>query len=145
MNKNLIAAALIPFLLTLTACGGDGSSDNSTSALVNEAPAIVSIANQSMNERGFLNIRANASDSDGVIERYSWEQTSGVYVILNGTNSAKVSLMSPSIDSDSEVVILKLTVTDDDGATSSVDFKVNINASPAMMFGEGKFGEVELG
>jgi hypothetical protein len=28
MNKNLIAAALIPLVLTLTACGGGGGSDN---------------------------------------------------------------------------------------------------------------------
>jgi hypothetical protein len=42
MNKNLIAAALIPLVLTLTACGGGGGSDNGginpTPTPINKAP-----------------------------------------------------------------------------------------------------------
>jgi hypothetical protein len=43
MNKNFIAAALIPFILTLTACGGGGSDDTAqtpTPEPVNQAPTI---------------------------------------------------------------------------------------------------------
>lgn len=59
---------------------------------------------------------SGSSDSDGTIASYSWSQLSGDAVTLSGTGSTRT--FAPS---SAGTYVFGLTVTDDDGATSSQD------------------------
>jgi hypothetical protein len=75
MNKNLIAAALIPLVLTLTACGGGGGSDdggvNPTPTPINKAPILSQIENKATYQDTAIEIALTASDSNGDKLTYS--------------------------------------------------------------------------
>ena len=70
----------------------------------------------------------NSSDSDGIIVSYSWVQTDSAgntitseadnYISLTGADSASPSFTAPYLIADTSFTF-DLTVTDDDGATSS--------------------------
>lgn len=77
-----------------------------------------------------------SSDTDGTIASYSWTQTSsGTQVTLSGANTATPTFTAPEVGPEGETLTFALTVTDDDGATStdSVDVFVNdvvVNSPP---------------
>ena len=76
MNKNLIATALIPFLLTLTACGGGGGSDDggvnpTPTPITNVAPVLASIEDKVTYQDTVIEIALTASDSNADTLTYS--------------------------------------------------------------------------
>ncbi len=64
------------------------------------------------------------SDSDGQIT-YAWTQLSGPSVVLSDAQNASPSFNAPQVVSPSDVV-LRLTVTDDDGAIDQADAQITI-------------------
>jgi serine protease len=64
-----------------------------------------------------VTIQGSASDSDGSIEQYTWQQISGPVVVLEGEATETVSFIAPQVSAATEIV-LALTVTDDQGATA---------------------------
>lgn len=141
MNQNFIAAALIPFVLTITACGGESSSDggdNSTASPANKAPTANAGEDKTVDEGNSITLSGNGTDSDGSISSYSWIQTSGDSVTITDSTSSSASF---EITTATQVVItFQLTVTDDDGATDNdtVNFTVNpltdrsVNEAPVL-------------
>lgn len=103
---------LIILITALSAACGGGSGGSS-----NQAPTIAAIPDQSVNEKNTLTITATASDSDGTIASYLWEQTSGTAVSLADVDSSTVMITAPIVEKN-ETIGLKLTVTDGDGATA---------------------------
>jgi subtilisin family serine protease len=80
---------------------------------------------------------STSSDPDGTIVGYSWAQLSGIVVALSGANTATPSFTAPSVGTD-EVLVFRLTVTDNDGRTGFDDVIVtvrNVNQLPVANAG----------
>ncbi|MCF6437242.1 hypothetical protein [Pseudoalteromonas sp. MMG022] len=148
---NTKGLALSMLTLALTACGGSGSGSNSdktpdtsdgkTPVIVapepepepepqNKAPVILAAEGLEAQERALFSLSAQASDEDGSIESFVWEQTAGTTVELSGTDTNTVEFIVPDLTED-ETITLKLSVTDDDNETTSKEFVVAINAYAA--------------
>ncbi|MBQ4863921.1 hypothetical protein J8L98_19730 [Pseudoalteromonas sp. MMG013] len=134
-----IAVSLLT--LALTACGG-GSSTPSTETPTtttpvtppepeNVAPSIAELTDLSVMERAELTVTATATDTDGTIASYAWEQISGTALELSGTDTASIQFTAPNM-TESESVVLRLTVADDKAATTSKDFSVSLEAYDAI-------------
>lgn len=113
----------------LVACGGGSDSSNPTPTPPppppNQAPIVDAGPDVQGNEGTSLVINGSARDNDGTISSYQWTQVSGPQVNANFTNTANPDVLLPLVDSDS-IVVLRLTVTDDDGASSFDDVQITI-------------------
>lgn len=130
-QKTFASLAVLPLTLALTACGG--SSDESTPTPQNQLPQVAPIEGLTIKEGLSLTISASATDSDGSIASYQWQQTAGIDVLMSGADSANINLTIPSIGED-QTITFKLTVTDNDGATAStsVDVQLLNNLAPTV-------------
>ncbi|XQF92137.1 PKD domain-containing protein [Pseudoalteromonas espejiana] len=119
--------------LLISGCGGGGSdSDDSSSG--NAAPVVsinasstVIVANQT------FTITAQASDSDGQIASYQWQQLSGPEFTFTA-NGNVLSITAPSVDSDTDFSF-SVTVTDNEGSTTEQVFSGTItvqNSTPTV-------------
>lgn len=115
---------------SIMVCAGCGSkSDVNDGDDGNDTPIVSIKTNQlSVIEGSAITIEASGTDSDGTIVSYLWAQDSGVAVLLTPDNASAVTFTAPQVDADSQVV-LSVTVTDDDGATASVQVTVDIRDS----------------
>jgi lysophospholipase L1-like esterase len=64
---------------------------------------------------------SGSSDADGTIVSYSWTQTVGPGVTLSDDNVAQPTFTAPEVAVAGDTLTFELTVTDDDGLTSSSD------------------------
>jgi GH35 family endo-1,4-beta-xylanase len=133
-NRKNIGFILL-LLSTLSACGGGGGGSTTTTPprtpATNVAPTVNAGANQVVDELTEVTLTGSAADTDGTINTYSWALTStGTTVTLTGADTASATFTAPDLASD-EVLVFSLTVTDNDGATSSDTVSVTIqNISP---------------
>ncbi|BBN83620.1 hypothetical protein PA25_36050 [Pseudoalteromonas sp. A25] len=135
--------ALSVLTLALTACGG-GSSDtpatpdsNEVTTPVtppvtptepeNQAPVIEAASALQVQERAQFSFTAQASDADGEVTSYSWEQTAGTGIELSSLDSDTIEFLAPEITEDQNIT-LTLTVTDDKEATTSQEFNISLKA-----------------
>ncbi|CAH9049740.1 hypothetical protein PSECIP111951_00017 [Pseudoalteromonas holothuriae] len=94
---------------------------------INQAPIIEAAEGLQSQERDTFAYTAQASDADGAIASYSWEQTAGTDVVLSGIDTSTVEFIAPDII-ENENITLKLTVVDDKDAVTSQEFTVALNA-----------------
>lgn len=118
----------------LTATNADGSAYDEFTATVSEIPNTAPIANAGLDQSisaGATCILegSNSSDSDGTIAFYSWRKVSGPTIALANANQAVASFIAPS-ESTIQTLVFELTVTDDDGATSTDTVTVTVAAVP---------------
>lgn len=113
--------------LALAGCGGDSSSSGGDQppADDNTPPEIGSFPAQSVDERQSFSLEMDASDSDGSIASYQWQQLSGPTVSLDGAAGKTVSFDAPTVAEDS-LVQLEATVTDDSGTSASETVDITI-------------------
>lgn len=81
-----------------------------------------------VNELTLVNL--DGSSSTGKIATYHWSQLSGISVTLSDVNIESPNFTSPNVEQ-SETLIFQITVTDNDGATSSDS--VNITIAPVYV------------
>lgn len=126
MNR-IIPIALL--CLTVSACGGSGggSSVETPTKPANQAPDIAPLAAITAFERDEIKVTATASDSDGQISSYQWQQTSGPEVQFIENNSAELVFVAPTLDADAELQF-ELTVTDNQGAKATETLSVSLSA-----------------
>lgn len=76
-----------------------------------------------------LTASANDDSDGGSISGYSWTQSSGPAVDLSGidTSSASLAFTTPKYSADSNILVFRVTVTDDLGDISFDDVQVTIN------------------
>jgi hypothetical protein len=122
---NLKRLGLVSALvLGMSACGSDDdAAPASPPPPVNTAP-VITLNDASFEEKAEASIAATVED-DGQISSYAWEQFAGPMVTLTNTDTDTVSFTAPSVLSD-ETISLRLTVTDDEGATNSADINIEI-------------------
>lgn len=145
--KSLLSYLVIPCLLLLSACGGGSGeiekvqiADDAPTSVQDEnniAPTVNAGADKNVSEQSVVELAAEASDTDGSIISYSWNQTSGTTVTLDSTNAANVVFTTPSLESGSELLAFTVIVTDNNGdsATDSISILVNAsdtNAAPTI-------------
>jgi hypothetical protein len=97
-------------------------------------------ADRTVNEGDNVALDGSASsDSDGIIQSYSWIQITGTNVTIASPNTATPSFTAPNVKSDTETFTFELKVTDDGGATSADRVNIvvnNINQFPIAAAGE---------
>lgn len=127
---NLKRLGLVTALvLGMSACGSDDNSAPAPAPVspppppVNTAP-VITLNEASFEEKSEASIYAAVED-DGQISTYTWEQFAGPSVTLTNSDTDTVNFTAPSVLSD-ETISLRLTVTDDEGATSSADINIEI-------------------
>lgn len=95
-------------------------------ATIADTPAVL--------ENVAVSVQAQASDSDGEVVSYSWQQFQGTAVELNGADSSHLTFTTPQVVS-TEVLAFVLTVTDNEGGqnTAVVDVTVvGANQAPRV-------------
>ncbi len=116
------------FSLTVTDNDGETNSDNVQITVLpippNEPPTVTAGNNRNLTlPINFLTLSADASDSDGTIEIYLWEQISGPdAATFDATDTESIDI-SDLIEG---VYQFLITVTDDDGATASDQINVTV-------------------
>ncbi len=134
----LLANETLSFQVTVT----DNDLDQTTDALnvlvlANLPPSVSAGDNVVTDEQLAVNLNAVASDVDGEIDSYLWEQVSGDAVVLNNATTQAASFTAPDLSEDA-LLQFRVTVTDNDGDQSSdiVDVSVIVNISPVVDAGE---------
>ncbi len=117
----ILAAASI-----LSGCSGlDRSNTPAGPPPENQAPTVNAGADQSVDEGTTVNLSGTGMDDD-TITSYGWLQDSGTAVTITNANMADASFVAPTVTA-SEVLVFRVTVTDNDGATGSDTVAVTIN------------------
>ena len=124
------------FTLTLRVTDDDDASGLDTMTVTvenNEAPTVNAGADQSAVAGTVVRLAGGASDSDGTVVAYSWQETSASSansggVSISRSDSARASITVPELDAGDEL-IFELTATDDDGASASAQTKLTVAAS----------------
>ena len=115
----------------LTVTDDKGAKDTATISIAiinNIPPSAHASAAQSADEGTTVDLDgSDSTDSDGSIASYSWRQidSSGYSVSLVEPESAQPSFAAPLVDADIELSF-ELTVTDNDGDTSSASVAITI-------------------
>ena len=91
----------------------------------NQSPIVDAGPDQSVEAGAMVILSGTASDPDGAIASYAWEQTGGTTVSLTGATSAAVMFTAPNVLAD-ETLTFRLTVTDDDGAEANDDVSITV-------------------
>ena len=121
------------FELTVTDNEGGSSTDtvSVTMSAVNATPTTNAGMDQNIDEEVIVNLDGSASDdSDGTIASYSWTQTAGTVVILNNAATATPSFTAPTV-SETETLTFELTITDDEGVSSTDTVDITVTAEDA--------------
>lgn len=123
---------------TFTAIDNDGASTSDsvdvTVLPVNALPIATIADTPAVLENVAVSVQAQASDSDGEVVSYSWQQFQGTAVELNGADSSHLTFTTPQVVS-TEVLAFVLTVTDNEGGqnTAVVDVTVvGANQAPRV-------------
>lgn len=121
-----LAKVYIVLAFVLIGCGG-GKSVPSDSGGNNVSPTVDAGEDQVVIEQTNIVLSGFASDSDGSIQSFRWEQVGGTAAVeLAGINDAAATFLAPAIN-ESEILIFRLQVTDDDGATASDTVEVSVS------------------
>ncbi len=91
---------------------------------INVKPNVEAGTDQTCFSDNTVTLVGSSSDSDGTIETYYWEQTSGSSVDLINSDSTSASFVAPS---STEQLTFSLTVTDNDGGHSTDTVSVYVN------------------
>lgn len=100
---------------------------------INAAPVANAGEDFVLNQGEVGQLTAAAShDSDGTLVEYAWQQLSGSPVSISGADTTSPTFVAPD---DVQPVTIELTVTDNDGATSTDGVTVFINLLPIAVAG----------
>ena len=142
----------IALLIALIGCGGGGGGDGSTPTPpparppVNARPTVDAGIDQRVDEGSEVLLSGVGTDSDGSIVSYNWVQESGIPVTLLGAASQSARFTAPDVEMD-EVLVFRLTVTDDDGSSNTDTVSVTVTNSfippsaPGVISGTLEVGE----
>jgi uncharacterized protein YkwD len=117
--------------LRLTVTDDDGATDTDDLTVTveapppppNQAPTANAGANQTVEQGDTVTLSGGGSDPDGSIVGWSWQRISGPAVSITNASSPVATFTAPNTAGE---IRLRLTVTDDDGATDSDDMIVTV-------------------
>ncbi|MBW8184562.1 PKD domain-containing protein [Shewanella nanhaiensis] len=142
----MLKKSLVSLFVTSALVSGCGSSDdNEPQVEVKNTAPTLSTNFTPVIEKSESTLSVSASDSDGSIASYLWEQTSGPELELTGIDSEQISFTAPMVSVDT-TISFKVTVTDNEGATTSVTEGTNIERIESIYKLAGKVvGEQYIG
>lgn len=114
--------ASIIFSISIVGCGGDSNTEQLDLKLF---PISNSGANQIVTELNTVILHGSGTDNDGSIINYQWVQISGPEISFSNSNSANTSFIAPEV-SQTEVVKLKLIVTDNDNQKGEDNISISV-------------------
>ncbi|MBT1444090.1 DUF1800 family protein [Shewanella sp. JM162201] len=114
--------------LMLAGCGGGGAEGGEIPASVNQPPSVSIAPVGDVRQGQSLTLTASASDADGSIASYQWQQLEGPAVTLG--SAAAMTVVLPSSSAQRQTYRFRLTVTDNGGATAQAE--TSIEALRAM-------------
>ena len=116
----------LTFSLTVTDNEG-GTHSDTVNVTVQFVPNIPPTANAGSNQTVITNTTVNlsgsGSDSDGSVASYAWSQVSGTSISFANDASAATSFTAPA---SAATLVLRLTVTDNDGDDTSDDVTITV-------------------
>ena len=92
----------------------------------NQPPNVQAGPDQTVDVGENVALRGSASDPDGTVQTYRWEQVDGPSVPLSNADQALASFVAPEATTGSQVLTFRLTVGDDNNATATDDVVVTI-------------------
>ena len=125
-------------LFRLTVTDDDGATGSDTVSVTvnnvpippppppNQAPTANAGVDQTVDEGATVRLTGTGADVDGTIEAYSWQQISGLAVVITNADMANASFTAPVIEAAQDLTF-HLTVIDDDGATGSDSVTITVN------------------
>jgi hypothetical protein len=125
----------LTFRLTVTDNLGATGTD-SVNVVVNAPPTVNAGADQTVAPSAAVTLNGSGSDSDGTVASYAWMQTAGTAVTLTGASTAIASFTAPSTTG---ALSFRLTVTDNEGASSADTIDVTVSI-PSAGGGDGGGG-----
>ena len=115
---------LLVTILFSASCGGGGSTSNL-------APTADAGTDQIVDEGTEVLLKGSGTDSDGMIESYSWVQTEGKTITLSSAQTQTIKFISPYVEQE-KTLTFQLTVTDDEGATATDTVQITVNNSDPL-------------
>lgn len=120
----------------LQAFDNDGASDTDTVTIVianvNKIPTVDAGSDATIVENSAVGLSGEGTDLDGTIASYSWTQTAGDTVSLQGAGTASASFTAPAVETN-QILTFELTVTDNEGASSSDTVDIEIIPDVAVL------------
>lgn len=122
MHKSPIFFALL--ILFTSGCGGGGSENEPP--IINQIPIVDAGQDQIVDGEVTVRLVGSATDSDGVISRYSWRQIKGEEVELSNDSDRITTFVAPIL-TETQELSFQLSVRDNSGGTGTdtVDIRVN--------------------
>ncbi|NDV89704.1 DUF1566 domain-containing protein [Alteromonas sp. 345S023] len=136
----------ISFRLTVTDDDGATATDDITITVIpfNLTPSVVIVDDKEVDEKSVVTLVAQASDEDGEIVSYSWNQLTGDALELTGKDNEQVTFTAPDVTENMDF-ILEVTVVDNDGATASDTATITVIANDAPIVNAGEPFDTEEG
>lgn len=127
--------------LVLTGCRGGKENNATPTPVQNKAPVVTVGADQRVPDSSAVSFSGSATDPDGTIASYKWEQLTGDLVTLSGATSSTASFNAPNISANSpeKSFDFKFTATDNSGAQSSANLRITVfpnNAAPVIQISD---------
>ncbi|NMP14806.1 DUF1566 domain-containing protein [Thalassotalea sp. Y01] len=120
-------APTVEFELTVTDDDGATAKDTVSFSIeaINTAPLLSNLTSISVNEQTSATITVDADDVDGEISSYQWSSTSDE-LVFTVNDQATAVFTTPALTNSTEYSV-SVTVTDNEGATSSDNLSVRVN------------------
>lgn len=113
-----------------TQSGAVTTYEQSVNISINSTPTANAGTDQTISSGITVNLSGSGSDSDGTIASYQWSEVGSSILTLSNATSSTVSFIVPTVTSDTSYT-LRLTVSDDGGATNSDEVIITVAAIPA--------------
>ena len=128
ITPNLTQATILSFKLTVTDNEGAQASDaiNINVTPINTSPIANAGNDLSVEELDSVTLTGLGNDGDGTIQKYFWQQTSGIQIDLPNSNQSIVNFKAPIV-TQVNILSFSLTVTDNEGASSSDSVTITVN------------------
>lgn len=117
--------------LSVTSCGGGGDNSQTNNNL---SPSVDAGTDQTISSPKEVILNGIASDPDGSIASYLWEQVSGPSVQLENNNTKTAKFTVENIEQE-QTLEFKLTVKDNKGAESTDTVKIIISITSPISSG----------
>lgn len=122
------AMGAIHFRLTVTDDAGATSSDSVIMLISSREPRALIMPVSCATAGATLALDGSLSvDDDGEIVAYHWEQSAGAPVVIDNPD---VPVLEVSVPGSSSPLAFALTVTDDDGLSSTAEIELPVQAPP---------------